>query len=39
LLTRREPLYAESDLKIKTTNKSPAAVTGQIVKAVGAKRT
>jgi XRE family aerobic/anaerobic benzoate catabolism transcriptional regulator len=34
LLSRREPLYAESDLKIKTTNKSPAAVIGQIVNAL-----
>ncbi len=38
LLARREPPYAESDLKIKTTNKSPAAVIGQIVKALGAER-
>lgn len=38
LLARREPLYAESDLKIKTTNKSPAAVIGQIIKAVREKR-
>jgi XRE family aerobic/anaerobic benzoate catabolism transcriptional regulator len=39
LLARREPLYAESQLKIKTTNKSPAAVIGQIIKAViGQKR-
>jgi XRE family transcriptional regulator, aerobic/anaerobic benzoate catabolism transcriptional regulator len=38
LLSRREPLYGESDLKIKTTKKSPAAVIGQIIKAVGAKR-
>lgn len=34
LLSRREPLYAQSNLKIKTTGKSPAAVTLQIVKAV-----
>lgn len=39
LLARREPLYAESDLKIRTTDKSPAAVMMQIVKAVGGKRT
>lgn len=38
LLARREPLYAESDLKIRTTNRSPAAVTSQIVKAMGAQR-
>jgi XRE family aerobic/anaerobic benzoate catabolism transcriptional regulator len=34
LLSRREPLYSQSNLKIKTTGKSPAAVTQQIVKAV-----
>jgi XRE family aerobic/anaerobic benzoate catabolism transcriptional regulator len=39
LLARREVLYAESRLKVKTTNKSPAAVIGQIIKAVDAKRT
>ena len=39
LLSRREPLYAESHLRIRTTNKSPAAVIGQIVKVVGGKRT
>lgn len=38
LLARREPLYAESDLKLKTTRKTPAAVIAQIVKAVGATR-
>lgn len=39
LLARREPLYAESHLKIKTTNKSPTAVIGQIIEAViGQKR-
>ena len=39
LLARRDPLYAESGLKIKTTNKSPAAVVAQIIKAViGAKK-
>ena len=38
LLARREPLYSESDLKIKTTNKSPAAVISQIIKAVGSNR-
>jgi len=38
LLSRREPLYAESELKIKTTNKSPAAVIGQIVKRIDAQR-
>jgi len=35
LLARREPLYAESDLKIKTTGKSPAAVSEQILKSIG----
>jgi XRE family transcriptional regulator, aerobic/anaerobic benzoate catabolism transcriptional regulator len=34
LLQRREPLYAESQLVIKTTGKSPAEITSQIVKAV-----
>jgi XRE family aerobic/anaerobic benzoate catabolism transcriptional regulator len=34
LLTRREPLYAECQLMIKTTGKSPAAVLEQIIKAV-----
>jgi XRE family transcriptional regulator, aerobic/anaerobic benzoate catabolism transcriptional regulator len=34
LLARREPLYAESHLKIKTTHKTPAAVISQIIKAV-----
>jgi XRE family aerobic/anaerobic benzoate catabolism transcriptional regulator len=34
LLARREPLYAESDFKIKTTDQSPAAVIAQIVNAV-----
>jgi XRE family aerobic/anaerobic benzoate catabolism transcriptional regulator len=34
LLSRREPLYAQSNLKIKTTGKSPAAVTSLIMKAV-----
>jgi XRE family aerobic/anaerobic benzoate catabolism transcriptional regulator len=33
LLARREPLYAESDLVIKTTNKSPTQVVTQIAKA------
>ena len=38
LLSRRELRYTESRLKIKTTNKSPAAVVAQITKAViGAK--
>jgi XRE family aerobic/anaerobic benzoate catabolism transcriptional regulator len=37
LLSRREPLYAESNLKIKTTGKTPAAVTLQIVKAVASR--
>jgi XRE family aerobic/anaerobic benzoate catabolism transcriptional regulator len=34
LLTRREPLYAESSLRIKTTNKPPATVLAEIVKAM-----
>src|SRR5262245_1181019 len=34
LLARREPLYAESHLKIKTTGKSPASVVGEIAEAV-----
>jgi len=38
LLSRREVLYAESDLKIRTTGKSPAAVVGQIVKAVASAK-
>jgi XRE family aerobic/anaerobic benzoate catabolism transcriptional regulator len=32
LLARREPLYAESRLKIKTTGKSPSAVVDSILK-------
>jgi len=39
LLARREVLYAESRLKIKTTGKSPAAAVSQIIKAVGPTRT
>jgi XRE family aerobic/anaerobic benzoate catabolism transcriptional regulator len=34
LLGRREPLYAESRLKIRTTNKTPAAVVALIAKAL-----
>ena len=34
LLARREPLYAESHLRIKTTGKSPVTVAAQIIKAV-----
>src|SRR5262249_262362 len=34
LLARREPLYAESHLKIKTTSKSPASVVAEIADAV-----
>jgi XRE family transcriptional regulator, aerobic/anaerobic benzoate catabolism transcriptional regulator len=34
LLQRREPLYAESQLIIKTTGKSPAEIASQIVKAI-----
>ena len=35
LLTRREPLYAESELKIKTTGKSPRTVVETIMKEAG----
>jgi XRE family transcriptional regulator, aerobic/anaerobic benzoate catabolism transcriptional regulator len=38
LLQRREPLYAESQLIIKTTGKSPAAITSQIIKAMDNRR-
>jgi len=34
LLARREPLYAESHLRIKTTGKSPVTVAAQIIKTV-----
>jgi XRE family transcriptional regulator, aerobic/anaerobic benzoate catabolism transcriptional regulator len=34
LLARREPLYAESRLKIRTTDKTPTAIVTQIVKAM-----
>jgi len=34
LLSRREPLYAESQFTVKTTGKSPSAVTSEIIKAV-----
>jgi XRE family transcriptional regulator, aerobic/anaerobic benzoate catabolism transcriptional regulator len=34
LLGRREPLYNESQMKIKTTNQSPSAIVAKIVKAV-----
>jgi XRE family aerobic/anaerobic benzoate catabolism transcriptional regulator len=34
LLARREPLYAQADLTIKTSDKSPAAIAAQIAKAV-----
>ena len=34
LLARREVLYAESRLKIRTTGKSPAAVVARIIKAI-----
>jgi len=37
LLARREPLYAESHLKIKTTNRSPAEVVTQIQKSVNGR--
>jgi len=33
LLDRREPLYAQADLTIKTSDKSPTAVVNQIIKA------
>lgn len=36
LLARREPLYAESEITIKTTGKSPSAVTSAIFKALPA---
>ena len=34
LLSRREPLYAESQFTVKTTGRSPSAVTSEIAKAV-----
>jgi len=34
LLARREPLYAQADLVIKTSKKTPASVVAQIAKAV-----
>jgi XRE family aerobic/anaerobic benzoate catabolism transcriptional regulator len=34
LLARREPLYAESRLKIRTTGKAPAAVVSKIIHAI-----
>ncbi|HEX4950292.1 MAG TPA: shikimate kinase [Blastocatellia bacterium] len=34
LLARREPLYAESDLTLKTTGKNPAEIVTRITKAV-----
>jgi XRE family aerobic/anaerobic benzoate catabolism transcriptional regulator len=34
LLKRREPLYAECQLIVKTTGKSPAAVLEEIIKGV-----
>ena len=33
LLARREPLYAESQLKVRTTGKSPATIVERILKA------
>jgi XRE family aerobic/anaerobic benzoate catabolism transcriptional regulator len=36
LLARREPLYAQAELTIKTTGKAPAAVAAQILKALAA---
>ena len=38
LLAHREPLYAESNLTIKTTGKTPAAVTAAILKALAEPR-
>ena len=37
LLARREPLYAESDLQIKTTGRTAAAVAATIIKALAEK--
>jgi len=37
LLARREPLYAESRLKIRTTGKTPAAVASRIIQEVSPK--
>jgi XRE family aerobic/anaerobic benzoate catabolism transcriptional regulator len=34
LLARREPLYAQADLIVKTSNKPPTAVVAQIIKAL-----
>jgi XRE family aerobic/anaerobic benzoate catabolism transcriptional regulator len=34
LLSRREPLYAESQFMVRTTGRSPSAVTSEIVRAV-----
>ena len=34
LLARREPLYAESDISIKTTGKTPAVITAFILKSL-----
>jgi XRE family aerobic/anaerobic benzoate catabolism transcriptional regulator len=39
LLARREPLYAQADLTIKTSDKSPAAIVTQIAKAMAAANT
>jgi XRE family aerobic/anaerobic benzoate catabolism transcriptional regulator len=39
LVTRREPLYGQAEMVTKTTNKSPAAVMDQIIKAVSRSRT
>ena len=39
LLARREPLYAESRLKIRTTNKTPAAVVTLISRALSGAKT
>jgi XRE family transcriptional regulator, aerobic/anaerobic benzoate catabolism transcriptional regulator len=37
LLARREPLYAESQLKIRTTGKTPAAVVSKIIQDISPK--
>ncbi|MGH9764175.1 MAG: shikimate kinase, partial [Blastocatellia bacterium] len=36
ILARREHIYAEADLTIRTTNKAPTAVIAQIVKTIAA---
>jgi XRE family aerobic/anaerobic benzoate catabolism transcriptional regulator len=34
LLARREPLYAQADLTIKTSNRTPASIAAEIAKAI-----